>query len=50
MKRVRRIPGIVRTVHPIPAKKRVRIAEGMRKGSPSLAIGHRFFGISVSSL
>jgi hypothetical protein len=42
MKRVRRIPGIIRTVHPIPAKKRVRMADGTRKGRPSLAIGHRF--------
>jgi hypothetical protein len=50
MKRVRRIAKIVRIVHPITTKRRVRITEGMRKGNPSLAIGHRFCGITVFSL
>jgi hypothetical protein len=40
MKRVRKIPKKVQIFHPIPARKRVRKALGIKNRNPSLAIGH----------
>jgi hypothetical protein len=40
MNKVTRMPRRVKTFHPMPPKKMVRMALGIKRGNASLAIGH----------
>jgi hypothetical protein len=49
MNREKRIPRDIKTFHPMIPRKTVKRAAGIKKGTPSLAMGHLFCSITFSS-